>query len=250
VIDSLPTPGGSTAPPAWIPLSGLAITSFVLSLVFFVIAFLGLWAIEIIPLALAVYTLLTVKAGKRRGRMLAIWAVVISLSAGSCTFVIHQSARSVFGGITESLLSALSSKESAENQAEALKPWAWSEALGKNPDLVMAWRERYAQAEQAYGPWTGELELPSILLGGAVLFVPPEDITEIGTGKESPREWVRGAVVWTPAAFERGLVHVAVVFQDGGANALRGVQEQLQPGQQVPIVGDLRFFEVKAEKAE
>lgn len=255
VSDQSPVPSSDApqhpAPPAgWVPLSGLALTSFILSVVLVVVALLGLWIVELVPLVLGAYTLTTFKTGKQRGRMLAVWAIVISISAGSCAFVSHQSLRTVFSGISESLLSALSSKETDENRDAALKPWVAPAALEKNPDLLKQWRERYAGVADAYGAWSGTLDLPTPILGGTLLFVAPDGVTEVGTGEEPPKTWMRGAVVWTPAVFERGTVYVAVVFLEGDQEALRGVQDKLQPGTQAPIVGDLRFFEKQAETGE
>jgi hypothetical protein len=232
----------------WKPLSALAVTAFVLSLVLILFALFGLWVAQLVPFLLGVYTLVTVKQGQKRGRILAVWAIVISLAIGSCSLVVHQGMRSVLSGTTESILSVLSSKTADAEKRKSLRSWAWPTALEKDDTLPTKWMERYAGVVAKYGPWKETFELPSILGGSWPLLTAPQDVVEVGSEDAKPPSWMMGSTIWTQAVFENGLVYVAVVFQDGDQKAVEAVPE-LRPGEETPIVGDIRFFRAKAEKS-
>jgi hypothetical protein len=227
-------------------MSGLAVTSFVLSLVFILVAVPGVWISQLIPLGLGVLALFTVKASERRGRALAVWAIVIALGAGSCSYTMHNGMRSVLGHMGESLLSALSAKVPDDERDAALKPWMYAPALEKDPELLATIRKRYAATQEALGSYKGAVELGTPLLGFFPLFVPPKGVKEIGTG-EAPPAWEPGAVVWVTVPFERGAAHMAILLQGGERDSVQGLGE-LQPGGQAAIVGDLRFFRAAAEQ--
>ena len=230
-------------PPGWKPISAMAVVSFILSLVLVLIAVGGLWITELLPLGLGIYTLVTLKTGKKRGRLLAIWAVVIAVSAGSCSFYVHHSGRTVFRGIGESLLTAFSATTGGEVQEKALKAWSWPEAVEADPELIKHWQERYAAVVEAYGPWTGEVELPSVFLGFMPVLLPPDNVEEVATGEDMPT-WFPSAVVWLRPVFERGTVHMAIVLQKGDESA-RTAAGQLNPEKPAPVLGDVRFFRDK-----
>jgi hypothetical protein len=235
------------APPStWKPLSGLAVTAFVLSLLLILIALPGLWIVQLVPLLLGVFTLMTVKPGQKRGRILAVWAIIISLAMGSCAFTMHQGMRGVLSGTTESILSVLSSKAADAEKTKSLRTWAWPKALEKDNTLPAKWMERYAGVVAKYGAWEETFELPSILYGSTPLLMAPEGMIEIGSEDAKPPNWTMGSAIWTPAVFEKGLVYVAVVLQGGDQKAVEALGT-LRPGEETAVVGDLRFFRAKAE---
>jgi len=203
----------------------------------------GLWISELLPLGLGLFTLFSLKTGQKRGRMLAVWSVVIALSAGSCSFYVHHSGRATFQGVGDSLLTAFSAKTGVEDQEKALKSWAWPDAVSADPQLLTHWRERYGEVVKAYGAWTGEIDLPSVFLGFMPVLLPPDDVEEVGSAKEMPT-WFPSAVVWLQPVFERGRVHMAIVLQKGD-EAARTAAGELNPKDPSPVIGDVRFFREK-----
>jgi len=236
------------APPgAWKPLSALAVTSFVLSLLLILIALPGFWITEAFPLALGIYTLMKVKAGQKRGRMLAVWAIVISLAIGSCTFVMHQGMRGVLTGTAESILSILSSKDSDASKDKSLRSWAWPTALEDDADLTKDWLARYDAVVSEYGPWSETFDMPSIIYGSTPLLIAPEGIVEVGTVDKKPSDWTMGSAIWAPAVFEKGVVYIVLVLQAGDKKGVEALSK-LRPGEETAVLGDVRFFRTKAAK--
>lgn len=227
-------------PTGWRPLSGLAVTSFVLSLLFGLLALFGLWFSEVIPLGLGVLTLRTVRISERRGRLLAIWAVIIAICFGSCGYAVHANLRGQFGHMAESLLSALSAEGGAEVMDEGLRPWIYKQSLDEDAELLSKIRARYGEVEEALGPYQERIDLGTPLLGFTPLFMAPRNVVEFGTG-ERPPEWKFGTVVWVRAQFERGTAHVAIRLGSEDEEGLRGVQGA-EASDPVPIVSDVRFF--------
>jgi hypothetical protein len=245
---SMPPPMHPAPPTAWKPLSGLAVTAFVLSLLLILVALPGLWIVQAVPFLLGIYTLWTVKVGQRRGRILAVWAIVISLAIGSCSLTMHQGMRGMLSGTTESILSVLSSKSSTEEKTKSLRAWAWPKALEKDEALPQTWMQRYADVVAKYGAWKESFDLPSIFLGSTPLLMPAEGLVEVGSEDVKPPGWTTGSTIWTAAVFEKGLVYVAVVLQAGDQKAVEALGS-LRPGEETAVVGDVRFFRAKGEKA-
>jgi hypothetical protein len=108
--------------------------------------------------------------------------------------------------------------------------------------------ERYAGVVALYGPWLERFELPSVMSGMTSMIVPPDGVVEIGSEDVKPPAWPTWSAFWVKAPFEKGLVHVAVVFQAGDQESAMALKE-LTPGQESAIIGDLRFYRAKAEKA-
>lgn len=245
--DSYVDPSGAQAhpaPPSYNPISGLAVTSFVLSILLGLVALVGIWASELLPIVLGIFAILTIKKNGKRGRLLAIFAIFIAFAFGACSFMMHSSGMEAFSKIPESVLTALSAQEADEGKDAELRKWAWVEGLEKNPQMLAGWRENYARAVEAFGPWQDKLDLGVPWVGFSVLFFPPSDVEEIGSTESMP-EWTPGCVLWVPAVFEKGIVHVAVVMQDGTVEGQQALKD-FKPDEALPIVGDVRFFRPKA----
>ena len=245
-LDPQVDPSGAQAhpaPPSYMPLSGLAVTSFVLSILLGLVALVGIWASELVPILLGVFAVLTIRTNGKRGRLLAIFAIFIAFGFGACSFMMHSSGMEAFSKIPESVLTALSADEADAGKDEELRKWAWPEGLEKNPQMLEQWRANYAKAAAAFGPWQDKLDLGVPWLGFSVLFFPPSDIEEIG-GTEPMPEWTPGCVLWVPAVFEKGIVHMAVVMQDGTVAGQQALKE-FKPDEALPIIGDVRFFRPK-----
>jgi hypothetical protein len=247
VNDNTPPPSASPpAPEEWKPLSGLALTSFLLSLVLLVVGAMGPWFILLIPLLLGAYALLRFRPEKQRGRRLAIVAVVVSFFGMGLTYSMHKSAQVHFTNMARSVLTALTSAVPPEQQDEALRNWTWVPALEAEPDLHAQWRTRYAEAVKAYGPWSGEFVSASVFATVWDYLVAPEDLQEIGSDKEPSEEWATGGVFWFPLRFEQGTVWMAMVLHKGDAKSLQAAQDELKGTDPVASFGDLRFYRVAA----
>ncbi len=241
------TPEHPAPPSTWKPLSGWALTAFVLSLVLIVVALYGYWIVEALPLAIGIITLKKVKRGEKRGRLFALWAIIIAFGVGSCSYMIHSGSRGIFSKTAESLMSVLSSQSPTEQKAESLRAWAWPKALEKDPKLPTTWMDRYAGVVAKYGPWLERFDLPSLWSGMRSMLMTPADVVEIGSDDVKPPAWPPWAAFWVKAPFEKGMVYVAVVFQDGGQDAGMALKE-LKPKEESAIIGDVRFYRAKAEK--
>ncbi len=227
----------------WVPMSALAVTAFVLSIVFMFVAFYGLWIVELVPLAMGVFTLLTVKPGQKRGRILAIWAIVIAIGAGSCTYFMHANMRAVVGEMGETILAALSAKGATpEDREKALKPWLFEEALEKNPDLVATLHERFLKVEAELGPYKNELDLGSPYRGSMTYMMQPDLDGEIGSEDTPPGMLT---ALWITAKFEKGNAVMSLTIRRGGRDDVWALGE-LQ-AKAAPIIGDIRFYRPKNE---
>lgn len=239
----VPSPQHPAPAQTYRPLSGLAVTAFILSLVLFFVAMYGLWIVELIPLGLGILTLVTVKPGAKRGRVLAVWAIVIAIGAGSCTYLMHSSARSAVGKMSTSLLSALSAKGIEDADAEkVLAPWFHKPVLEKHPDRIKDVRARYALVEAELGAYQGEVDLGSVYRGAMTFMLPPDGVEEIGSGDDPTG---LRAVVWVKAVFEKGPAIMAIVLKGGGQDDIFALGELRDS--EAPIVGDLRFYRPKAK---
>lgn len=231
-------------------MSGLAISAFVLSLVCIFLALGGLWITQLVPAALGFITLATVKAGERRGRVLALWAIVIAIGAGSCSYLGHSAMRESIGKMGESVLAAFSAKgASAEDSDTALKLWIDKPVLEKDAAFVATLRQRFERVEEEFGRYKDAVDLGTPYLGVLPLFVPPQNLAEVGTG-ELPPGWGQGAAVWMRAVFEKGSVVMAIALKGGDQAGSQAALTELLAGGAAPIVQDIRFFRPKAEDSE
>lgn len=235
-------------PEGWQPLSGLAVTAFVLSLVFILLAVLGFWIAQMLPLALGIFTLASVRAGQRRGRVLAVWGIVIALGAGSCSYAMHAKVREMFGGMAESVLAALSSNGTDAEIEDALDDWFRPADLTADPELIARIRGRYRELVGAVGPYRNEIELGTAYLGSLPIFWPPKDVEEVGTAGKGAVN-LPGAAVWVDARFAHESVHVAIVLLDKAQQDLEALAA-LGPGAgAAPLVADVRFFRARGRRA-
>jgi hypothetical protein len=247
VSDDAPPPLPQNAPyhPAppqgWRPISKLAVTCFVLSLALILIALPGVWVIELLPLALGIVTLATVKATERRGRLLAIWGVVIAIGVGSCSYAFHAGMRGVIGGMAESMLAALSSNVPEKDKDAALDDWIHPPALEEDPELLAKIRARYARVVAAFGPYQDSIDLGSVFFGIIPLADTPENVVEISEEAKAPRAG-RGPTLWVRASFERGTVHVSIELMPKSDENMQSLPGVGSSGTAAPIVVDVHFF--------
>jgi hypothetical protein len=236
------------APPeGWRPMSGMAVTCFVLSLVFILPSIVGFWVVQLLAIALGIYTILTINNERRRGRLLAIWGVVIAVGVGSCSFAFWSGVRGFFKGIATSQLAALSSDVSDEEKDEAMRGWFQAETLEKDPGLLADVRRRYAALVADVGPYRNEIDLGTPLFGAAPILAPPtERLEEYGVAPDE-RGGLPAAGAWVRARFERGEPWVCFVMME---RTNENIQEISQVGSgPMPLLTNVRFFRVAAAPA-
>ena len=149
-VSDIPPP--STPPPmhpapatSWRPISGLALASFFAALlVALVSAVSGTWIGLLIPLALGVLTWLKVDPRLKRGRPLAIWAILISLVMGSCSVMGNNFMRSMALEMNESILNVFAFSKTDEDKLKSLRAGTWPAALEADPELHAKWIARHA----------------------------------------------------------------------------------------------------------
>jgi hypothetical protein len=177
--------------------------------------------------------------------VLALWAIVIAIGAGSCSYMVHGKMRDQIGNVGESLLAALSAKDvSTADSDKVLKAWFVPEALTKNPELLATIHTRYGQVEERFGAYKGEVDLGGSYFGVWPLLLPPQAVVEVGTD-EVPPGWTQGSVFWLTAVFEKGRVMMAILLAGADQQSLQNAVRELQGTGEAAIVEDVRFFRPK-----
>jgi len=243
-------PAAHPAPPtSWRPLSGLALSSFIAALILALFsAVSGTWIGLALPLVLGVLTWIKVDPRSQRGRPLAVWAILISLVMGSCSWVGNNFMRSMATEMSESILNVLSFSKDEEDRLKSLRAWTWPKALEADAELHAKWIARFVAVTDELGPWKERIELPASIKGPMPLFQAPDDVVEVGTKDVRPVAWTVGSVIWVEAVFEKGNVDVALVLKEGSEPALQLFQDY-KPGETWQIVGDIRFYRPRADKS-
>jgi hypothetical protein len=226
-------------------MSGWAVLAFVLSLVGFVVGLFWTWWPLAIPLAIGVGVLVLVPAGTRRGRVLAGWAIGLSLLAGSCSYTIHSMARTMLHDMANDVMSALSSKDGdAKSRDDALKRWVLKEAV--EAGALARIRERFAKVEAEMGPYANEpIPKASVFSGTVAYMMAPANVEEIDPPRREDAGLVArpDAAFWFEVRFEKGVVYAAFELASAFKPDMKGGRT---PGEGMPLLQDVRFFRPKA----
>ena len=191
------------APPAgWKPLSGLAVTVFVVTLFAALLSLNGVLAVTAFLLIVQAVVLGTVRWSERRGRGLVLAAMVVTLATGAFGYVNARQMRGFVEDRAAEVLAALRGGDArdVENRLDA-----GARAKGAGETI----RARYAEVVRALGPYRGPVEAGGLWFGGSAAFVAPahgEEIPAPAPGTKDPPD----GTVWVLATFERGPVHVAL----------------------------------------
>ena len=248
-MDATPTPDaapddvGRHAPAPLPPFSGLAISAFVLSFIAGFAAIAAYWQATLIPIALAVLAILLIAKTGKRGRILAYFAIGVSLAFGSCSYMLHTQGRDVWVKVPQGMLAILASDESAEAKDEKLTAWAWPAALEKSPELTKTWRASFDAMVDELGPWQGEVVVGSHAPGMFGPIVPPPHGDEIRPTTDAEPPAALDAI-WVQVPFEKGTVWLCVVLGSepgDGKDAASNIQED-GPG---ACAGGMRYFRLE-----
>lgn len=238
--DPMRPPTAPNAPSGWRPMSGLAITALIASIVLGVVAFFWWWA-AVVPLALSLLAVVKAVPARFRGRGLAIAGVVVSLLFGSCAFMAHATFRTLATDVTEELLRPLAATDLDEAERDhRLKDWVTERAVEEGVlDHVKA---RFAAVVERLGPYQGNLRAGSTFSGILAVMGGPRDggLAQVDDEEATTLEVLPGSALWSVASFERGDVHVALFL--GDPQDATKLQQALAAGSKTRVVKDLRFY--------
>lgn len=230
------------APPAFRPLSGAAITALVLAIVLLVPALVGLWWVQALPLVLVLLAWGGISSGARRGRGVAIAAVVVALTGGACAFTAARALREAFESSADRLMTALE----AGNPDEVAPFVADPEQAAV---VAAAWIERYRAVRAEAGAYAGRTTVANDLFGPLKgLFARPDDVEDMEDPKRPLPEL--GFAVWFQPAFPSAHVVVGAILvrpgdpaqDDGVADKMSADLKSALSDSAQPRYWDLRFF--------
>ena len=231
--DIRPDPDASyahPAPPPHRPLSGWAVLSLVLALIGVVVGlFTWLWWVALVPLALGIGVLVGVSPRERRGRILAVFALILALFSGPCVYVLNNQMRGSVARATTAILGALDSTSGDEAQQRALERWLYKPALERG--VVDTLRQRHAALTERFGRFAPPVEAGSLFGGVVALVSPPEGVVEVPEDAAAKPPAV-GHTMWAQASFGSQRVYVALELMDGG-----GTQDAFDVGRQAGADG-------------
>ena len=216
---SAPYGASQAAPSPYVPVSGGAVTALVLSVVLFFVALFGPWWCEIIPVILVLFCWGAISQGRRRGKPVAIIALVLALLGGGIAYWTQKTISTVFGEHLAPVVVALEKGNAAE-----VSTWLADDAPDRDA-TVLRWIARSKAAHAAEGAFSGDLEIPFSLWGFMGGLIAKPDVRE----EFEPRgtEPVRtGSTFWFKARCARGAVYVA--FDCGSPERFRKATEEMK----------------------
>ena len=135
-----------------VPLSGGAVTALVLSIVIAVVGIVGPWWSEVVPLLIVLACWRGVFGGRRRGKVVAILALVISLCGAAAHYFIQQAAAAQLSESFAPVVRALANDDRAK-----LEAWV---GTGADRDARLdRWLARAKAAREAVGTFRGDLDV-------------------------------------------------------------------------------------------
>jgi len=193
-------------------MSGLAITAFVLSLVLGGVAlFTGLWWLAALCAVLCGWAMMRALPSRFRGRGLAITGLVVSMLAGSCSYIGREAMFAFVDTEVARVLRVLDAGtlEAAERR-DRLDALLHETARAKEQGAVLL--ERFARVEALMGEWKRSVSAGGLFSSHLPLIVgPPANFVRVDDPTEGPpalRQDMK--VIWTVADFERGPVFVGL----------------------------------------
>lgn len=233
------------APPAYVPLSGGAITALVLALLLAIFALVGPWWLEALPLLIAALAWGAISRGERRGGAVAVIAAVIALVVGVLGYVTTEGLRKGAAATFSDLGTALDKGDRA-----TLTTWVVDDKDLVPDALVSKWVADWAKVREKHGAWSGRATVPFDWFGPfKALFLPPDDLEDaVDPSRPAP---ALGTAFWFRCGFSKGDIWVAgVIAADSPTDATKKAAFEAQTDAAVkdlgtqshPRVRDLRFF--------
>ena len=207
-----------SGPPAYVPVSGAAVTALVLSVVLFFVALFGPWWCEIVPILLVILAWGALARRTRRGKPVAIIALVLALCGGAFAYYTQETISTLFGEQLAPVVLAIEKGDKTE-----IATW-----LPEAPDRdakIDRWIARAKAAREAEGAFQGELRIPFNLWGFMVGLMKRPDVREEFEPKgELPPP--AGSTFWFRAKGAKGDVFIA--FDCGNAERLQQATKDMQ----------------------
>lgn len=238
-VDDLPE-----APSELKPISGLAVTAFILSFICGFVSIAGAWMASLIPIVLAIVAIVIIAKTGRRGRILAIFAIIVAGAFGSCSYMLHTQGTEVYAQVPRRILTILADEtKDAAAKDEALKGWAYPAALEANAELTAGWRAGFDALVAEHGAWSGELEFGDHVPGFFAVVIPPPKGEEIRpTTDDDPP--AGGGAIWVKVPFAKATVWMCVALGTGQEDAREAAQDFKEDAPS-PVVGAIRWFRLE-----
>jgi len=221
-----------SGPPPYVPVSGLAVTALVLSIVLFFVALFGPWWCEIVPILLVVLAWGALARRARRGKTVAIIALVLALLGGGIAYYLQKGISTFVGEQVAPVVVAIGKGDRAE-----IATW-----LPEGPERdakIDRWVARAKAAQAAEGAFSGELQIPFNLWGFMGGLIAKPDVREEfePKGELPPRT---GSTFWMRAPCAKGDVYVA--FDCGSPERFQEATREMQgtPGADDPKVHSMK----------
>jgi hypothetical protein len=226
-------------------MSALAVLSLVLALLLGVVAIAGFWWVEAVPLVLGIAALGATGPGRKRGRGVAIAAIVLAGAGGAFSFLSHRALERAIEDHLGGLIGALDRGERAKAEE-----WRLAPAEGATAPDVGPWVARAAVARERLGPHLGETTVGSVWLGFMVALVHPEGVEEVDPRGAKPLGL--GEALWARVAYEKGTAWFAFVGRETGTpgSALEDLRGLGEDGKAHPWVRDVRVYLDRAAAPE
>lgn len=160
-------------PPPYRPLSGAAVTSLVLALLAAIPAFIGLWWVMGLPVLVALLAWPGVSSGRRRGKVLLWFSLLLSVGIGATTYWMQGVlAKQIDEGVSP-LIVALD-----KDDRTTLEKWTLETV--DRPATFDRWKARLDAVRKDAGPWSGSLRLDRGWTGVMMrLLMPPGGAKEV-----------------------------------------------------------------------
>lgn len=237
-------PAHRAPPPGWRPMSGIALTAFILSiLIGLATLFTGLWWMAVLPLALGIWGMRRAVPTHFRGRGFAIAAVVLSIFFGAFALFTTMHLVKEVKRMTAELGRIMSADRMApEEQRRRLNEWIHDRVVDQG--IAEAAMERFKQVEAELGEYQGAEDPASIMSGMVALMLPPSDPNLYEAGDKTrgvPGFAPEKMALWGRMRFERGTAYVGMfLYSSGGKPA--GFQDAMTEGGSARIFSDIRFY--------
>lgn len=218
--------------PSRAPMSGLAITGFVLVFVMGFISLTGMWWLNVVPLLFALFAWMGISAGKRRGGGFVIATVVLSLLASVGVYLMWK-------GIATLMEQGLGKYVAALDKGDDAELTKWVPPGEDVAATIGRWKERMAKAHDAAGNYADSTTIRSGWFGPLVSMVlPPEGVEEVDGGGAKPVLGGKTVWMWFQAKFAKSPLWVALEINQGGADAMKEHAGE----DRIAIFRDVRFF--------
>ena len=203
-MNDLPNASPHDGPAPYVPISAGAVTALVLAIVLAILAFIGPFWCPIVAILVAAVSFGAIARRVRRGRVIALLAIVISAGGAAGAYVYHRHVATTLATGFSPIVRALDHADRA----------GLAKLAGEGPARATRfenWLTRAKAATDELGPMSGDLTLPVLPWGAwAALVSPPDGLVEFepkGAAPPSP-----GTTFWFRATYAKGDVHVAFDF--------------------------------------